>query len=428
MPLAASRVLPTGISMYPFGNYSTGGSGHLVRFNVSQFGNPYTTFASWFVPRAWGDRILFGMNLYDIWFSCGGVGVNTGCADVYGPSYSFSTQPYLLAVSMPNTYPNSAYPPVIWLNGTRTTPSQLCGSPCSRSVNNPVRLGGWTINDLYNLDGVIAHFFVWNRQLSDTEVQRLYSCGWRDPCPPANGLIHWIGPDGVDRVGNAPVLISNARARWHNANTLDGMVYAEIYSGATTNSKPPSADYTFVTSTLLPIDLAWFSGCWYWPPSTYYEIFNIFYDWRGDMMPYWFIRLSGRSTYIALIYDFMIYLPQSGTYTIEWISDDGFALYIDGNLVIDNWVYQGPALKSQTASLSAGWHRFTVKWFEGGGAWVLLMGLVMPDGTPVRPLLPVYGIRIRAPTTQSPLTYASPVGAPARTFQYKPTRLLSPTR
>jgi hypothetical protein len=57
----------------------------------------------------------------------------------------------------------------------------------------PGRIGGWTYNDGYQLDGVVVHFFVWNRLLTDAEVQQLYNCGWRDPCPPLDGLA------GVDR-------------------------------------------------------------------------------------------------------------------------------------------------------------------------------------------------------------------------------------
>jgi len=391
------RVLPAGIRLIPSGNHTLGGSGHLVRFNVPQFGNPYTTFAVWFSPLEYSGRMLFGMNQYDIWFSCGGVGINTGCADVYGFALSgLSAGPHLLVASLPSTYPNSTYPPVIWFNGVRQTLTQLCGSPCSRSVGNPVRIGGWTTSDLYQLDGVVVHFFVWNRLLTDAEVQQLYNCGWRDPCPPLDDLQVWIGPDGRDRVADAPVLISNARAMWYNSNTGDGYIYAEVYSGATTSAEPPNSPYAFIGSGIIPIEHAWFGagGCGGSLPASYRSI-NIYRDERYDQAPYWVLRMGGPATYFALVYKTNVYLPQSGTYTIEWIPDDGFRLYIDGTLVIDNWTGQAPSLKSAQVTLSAGWHSFVVKYFEGAGCWSLIMGLVMPDGTPVRPLLPVYGIRIR---------------------------------
>lgn len=418
MPRSPTRVLPTGISLNPYlGNYATGGIGHRVHFNVSSFGSPYTTFAIWFVPYQADGRMLFGMNRYGIYFSCGGVGVNTGADDVYGFSFSPSQQAYLLAVALTYNYPDSANPVKMWLNGSPQTLSQLCGKPASATVSNPVRLGGWTTQDEYQLSGVIVHFFVWNRLLSDSEVQQLYNCGWQNPCPPTNGLIHWIGPDGTDRVGNTPVYISNARPRWWNTDTGDGLVYAEIYRGATTSSEPPSSDYTFVNSVIIPIDLAWF-GYGSCTINSRYAEWNTAFLWQMDsQMPYWVTRLGGPKTGVALVYQMNVYLPQSGTYTIEWISDDGFRLYIDGKLVVDDWRPQGPSLKSTKYDLSSGWHTFTVKWFEGSGCWALFLGLVMPDGTPIRPLTPVYGIKIR-PAKSAPYYFNI----------YAPSRILQPTR
>jgi hypothetical protein len=416
MPLAPSRVLPTGIRLNTFGYNTFNGSGHHVRFNVSSFGNPYTTFAAWFIPFNYAGRKLFGMPSYDLYFTCGGVGVNTGCADANGFSSSFPAAPQLLAVAMPNSYPGTNTP-YIWYNGAKQTLSQLCGSPCSRSVSNPVRLGCWPNDDNYELDGTIVHFFVWNRALTDAEVQQLYSCGWQSPCPPTSGLIHWIGPDGVDRVGGAPVVISNARAQWYNYYTGDGFVYVDIYSGATANNPPPGTGYTYVASLMAPIEDAWFGygGCAGWFGTAAYKGWmHMVRDERQNTMPNWVLRAGGPATYVSLVYNMNVYLPQTGTYTIEWISDDGFQLYIDNSLVINNWVWQGPYVHTQQATLSSGWHNFLIKYMEGGGCWALVVGLVMPDGTPVRPLLPMYGIKIR------PGAY--------KIYGLSPTRVLAPTR
>ena len=413
MPLAQTRMLPTGIRLNTFGYNTFNGSGHHVRFNASSFGNPYTTFAAWFVPFGYGGRMLFGMTSYDLYFACGGVGVNTGCGDVNGFSSTFPTAPQLLAVAMPNSYPGTNTP-YIWYNGARQTLSQLCSSPCSRSVSNPVRLGCWPNNDKYELDGTIVHFFVWNRALTDAEVQQLYGCGWQNPCPPTSGLIHWIGPDGVDRVGGAPVVISNARAQWYNYYTGDGFVYVDIYSGATTNNPPPGTGYTYVASVMVPIEEAWFRGAYTASLPAYNTLVHAYADMRVNTMPNWVLRAGGPPTNVSLVYNMNVYLPQSGTYTIEWYSDDGFQLYIDNNLVINNWVWQGAYLHTGQVTLSSGWHNFLIKYMEDGGGWVLLFGLIMPDGTPIRPLIPMYGIKIR------PGAYT--------TYGLSPTRILTPTR
>ncbi|MFP3199407.1 MAG: PA14 domain-containing protein [Thermoproteus sp.] len=418
MPLAPSRVLPTGIRLNVFGYNTFNGSGHHVRFNVSSFGSPYTTFAAWFVPFSYSGRMLFGMSLYDVYFNCGGVGVNTGCADDFGFTGTFSVMSQFLAVAMPNSYPGTNTP-YIWYSGVSQTLTQICStSPCSQSVSNPVRLGCWPNNDNYELDGVIVHFFVWNRALTDSEVQQLYSCGWQNPCPPTSGLIHWIGPDGVDRVGGAPVVISNARAQWYNYYTGDGFVYAQIYSGATTDNPPPGTGYTYVASVMVPIEDAWFGygGCADWFDSTvaYKGWMHMDRDERNNVMPNWVLRAGGPATYVSLVYNMNVYLPQSGTYTIEWISDDGFQLYIDNNLVINNWTWQAAYIHTDQVTLSSGWHNFLIKYMEGAVCWSMVVGLIMPDGTPIRPLLPMYGIKIR------PGAYT--------TYGLSPSRILTPTR
>ena len=61
----------------------------------------------------------------------------------------------------------------------------------------------------------------------------------------------------------------------------------------------------------------------------------------------------------------------SGPYTFTTNSDDGVRLWVNGQLVIDNWSYHGPTLDSGTITLTAG-QKYDIKmeYFEGGGGAV----------------------------------------------------------
>jgi|GEM_PF-6533137 len=59
----------------------------------------------------------------------------------------------------------------------------------------------------------------------------------------------------------------------------------------------------------------------------------------------------------------------TGTYTFYTNSDDGSRLYIDNNLVVNNWFNQGMTERSGTVNLVAGqWYPIKVEFFQGGGS------------------------------------------------------------
>jgi hypothetical protein len=103
------------------------------------------------------------------------------------------------------------------------------------------------------------------------------------------------------------------------------------------------------------------------------------------------------STYFAFVYQSFVYLPLSGTYTFEVYSDDGVRVYINGSLIIDRWNSGFWIYASTSATLNAGWYNITVKYFQGGNALRFYLGIVLPNGTAVRPLAPIKGIKMVAP-------------------------------
>lgn len=62
-----------------------------------------------------------------------------------------------------------------------------------------------------------------------------------------------------------------------------------------------------------------------------------------------------------------IKIPKSGVYTFYLTSDDGSALSIDGNRVIDNGGPHGALQKTAKIALKKGFHKMKVRYFDAGG-------------------------------------------------------------
>jgi len=167
-----------------------------------------------------------------------------------------------------------------------------------------------------------------------------------------------------------------------------------VYKGATTSAEPPNSSYYTYLGTVYTIH-PYFDLAWLLIPSSY----TASYILRGisdNTAPYWASAVGAPSTYFAFVYQSFVYLPLSGTYTIEVYTDDGVRVYINGSLVIDKWV-GGTYSLSASVKLNAGWYNITVKYFQLNARLRLYIGVVLPNGTAVRPLVPAKGIKIVAP-------------------------------
>lgn len=60
-------------------------------------------------------------------------------------------------------------------------------------------------------------------------------------------------------------------------------------------------------------------------------------------------------------------VPETGTYRFELASDDGSRLWLDDELVIDNWGFHGSTTRSAELELSQGRHRIRIDFFQGEG-------------------------------------------------------------
>jgi autotransporter-associated beta strand protein len=94
---------------------------------------------------------------------------------------------------------------------------------------------------------------------------------------------------------------------------------------------------------------------------------------------------TGRSNFYA-IWRGQFIAPVSGTYTFYTSSDDGSMLFINGQTVVNNNLFQAYTERSGTVSLTAGLHAMTIGFYQGGGDYGVSVSVALPGGS--RQVLP----------------------------------------
>ena len=86
---------------------------------------------------------------------------------------------------------------------------------------------------------------------------------------------------------------------------------------------------------------------------------------------------------ISIMWTGAVKAPVTGGYVFTTAADDGIRLYVDGALVIDNYVYQGTTTRnSPTINFTAGsFHTVRVLYFQGGGGGVAQLSWSYPGQT-----------------------------------------------
>jgi hypothetical protein len=65
-----------------------------------------------------------------------------------------------------------------------------------------------------------------------------------------------------------------------------------------------------------------------------------------------------------------IYAPISGDYTLYWGTDDGQRVFVDGQLIAEDWTGHAPQYVSPSLYLAQGWHALRLEMYEAyGGAY-----------------------------------------------------------
>jgi alpha-N-arabinofuranosidase len=114
------------------------------------------------------------------------------------------------------------------------------------------------------------------------------------------------------------------------------------------------------------INYSYYEGDWTQLPN-----FNDLKPKNAGTMDQIRIPDSNRGENFAVKYDGYIKIPRNGMYTFYLNSDDGSDLLIDGGLVVANDGRHAPQEASGDISLSAGYHKIEVTFFQAGGGMVL---------------------------------------------------------
>ena len=185
---------------------------------------------------------------------------------------------------------------------------------------------------------------------------------------------------------------------------------ADVYSGCTTAAEPPDPNYYAYKGTVYPIlTHSYFASTAYAtsPPADYdpaYILRNV----PTKRAPYW-VEAFGLRDCFAIVYTARVYLPLSGTYTIEAYHDDGVRIYVNGVRVVDYWYATSARFTRGSINLNAGWHTIVVKYFEAYIDRTLLVGLVLPNGTAIKPLIPIRGVQMIPEGQVSPFIPGTPL-------------------
>ena len=76
--------------------------------------------------------------------------------------------------------------------------------------------------------------------------------------------------------------------------------------------------------------------------------------------------------YFSIRFQGNVKAPQTGTYTFYTTSDDGVRLWVDGQLIVDNWTNHGSTIDSETISLTANQIvPLQLEFYDDGGAAVV---------------------------------------------------------
>lgn len=187
----------------------------------------------------------------------------------------------------------------------------------------------------------------------------------------------------TDDVGikNYEVYVNGAKAfvtpnTSFEASGLDSFVNISFYVRAvdlSDNKSGPSAQVTAFTK-MNGISYSVYQGDWNNLPD-----FSTLTPVKQGINPNIDLSVSPYQDYFAIVWEGWINIPRSGTYTFYLSSDDGSAMYLDQGYApdatrfINNDALQGNTEKPGTQSLTAGWHKFAVTYFEKTGDQVLTL-------------------------------------------------------
>jgi hypothetical protein len=167
----ASTVKGYGVDFGGVGRVSQSG----LEVDTSSGTDAKTTVAFWMYWRGGGTQMPFAFNSYDLFLWGGYFGFNTYNSDLYGINDTGLANTWVHVVAVFNN--GSATQCRLYLNGVAQSLSQKTGTPINRTATNNAALGGEIAASGYKLNGIIVDFRLYNGDVTQTDVDRLYAGG-----------------------------------------------------------------------------------------------------------------------------------------------------------------------------------------------------------------------------------------------------------
>ena len=78
-------------------------------------------------------------------------------------------------------------------------------------------------------------------------------------------------------------------------------------------------------------------------------------------------KIQRRGDWVAIMFEGFVEIGQEGEYTFHSSANNGSVVYIDGKIVVDNAGYSGEKVDKGIVTLSLGWHKLAVFYYENDG-------------------------------------------------------------
>jgi len=140
--------------------------------------NPSITLNSKVAVEFWmkwnggASQMPFGWTSYDLFFTGGNFGFNTGSSDLWGVSSTGLSNRWVHVIANFNN--GDAKLSELYIDGVKQTLSQKTGTTGNKNVSNAARMSSWPNDHSYNFNGIIDEFRIYNRAITLTEAGEHY--------------------------------------------------------------------------------------------------------------------------------------------------------------------------------------------------------------------------------------------------------------
>ncbi|MCH2059207.1 MAG: chitobiase/beta-hexosaminidase C-terminal domain-containing protein [Verrucomicrobiales bacterium] len=250
----------------------------------------------------------------------------------------------------------------------------------SKKVPKPslVRLGWHHLSNtnLQNRAGLPAFPFRTGSSAPEISGKRLFKNSSTITLKPieGNGSIHYTLdgslPDKTSPVYANPIKVSKTtpmRARFYRSDGVMSSVAEAVFSKA----QPRKHGVKILD---LGVSYKYYEGSWAALPD-----FSQLKPIKTGITDDFTLAVADKTDGYALAFTGYLDVREPGLYTFQTTSDDGSALLVDGQLIVDNNGIHAPVTKSGEVQLRKGWRRIDVFFFEGGGGEALSVQYKGPD-------------------------------------------------